>query len=80
LQKGIEMFRPLPLLIIAGVLAGCASKPEAEEVAREPALVQLACYQANWQAETVPVIYKRGGEAVLDKYEFMPNLGPVACR
>ncbi len=80
MQKGNEMLRPLPLLIIAVLLAGCATEPEAVEVVREPALVQLSCYQANWQAETVPVIYKRGGEAVLDKYEFMPNLGPVACR
>ena len=80
MQKGSEMLRPLPLLIIAGLLAGCASKPEAEEADREPALVHLACYQANWQAETVPVIYKRGGEPALDRYEFMPNLGPVACR
>jgi hypothetical protein len=74
------MLRPLPLLIIAGLLAGCASEPEAEEVVREPTVVHLSCYQANWQAETVPVIYRRGGDAVLEKYEFMPNLGPVACR
>ena len=74
------MLKPLPLLIIAVLLSGCASQPEAEEAVREPALAQLSCYQANWQAETVPVIYKRGGEAVLEKYEFMPNVGPVACR
>jgi hypothetical protein len=74
------MFRPLPLLIIAGLIAGCASEPKVEKADGNPAVVHLACYQANWQAETVPVIYKRGGEAVLEKYEFMPDLGPVACR
>lgn len=73
------MFKPLQLLLIAGLLAGCASEPEAEEVAREPALAHLGCYQANWQAETVPVIYKRGGSAVLEKYEFMPDVGAVPC-
>jgi SRSO17 transposase len=74
------MVKPLPLFILAGLLAGCASEPEAEEVQRAPQLLQVSCYQANWQAETVPVIYKRGGQAALEKYEFMPNLGPVACR
>lgn len=78
--KGIEMLKPLVMLAIAGSLAACASEPEAGEAVRDAAPVQLACYQANWQAETVPVIYKRGGEAVLEKYEFMPDVGPVACR
>ena len=73
------MLKPLQLLLIAGLLAGCASEPEAEEAAREPALAHLGCYQANWQAETVPVIYKRGGSAVLEKYEFMPDVGAVPC-
>lgn len=74
------MIKPLPLLIIAGLLAGCASEPEAEEADREPSVLHLSCYQARWQAETVPVLYKRGGEAALEKYEFMPAVGPVACR
>jgi hypothetical protein len=79
--KGIEMLKPLVVLLIAGSLAACASEPEAGEAEREAAApVHLACYQANWQAETVPVIYKRGGQAVLEKYEFMPDVGPVACR
>jgi hypothetical protein len=79
--KGIVMLNPLALLVIAASLAACASEPEAGEAVRsEAAPVHLACYQANWQAETVPVIYKRGGEAVLEKYEFMPDVGPVACR
>ena len=73
------MLKPLQLLLIAGLLAGCASEPEAEEAVREPTLAHLGCYQANWQAETVPVIYKRGGSAVLAKYVFMSDVGAVPC-
>jgi len=75
------MVKPLPLLLIAGLLAGCASKPEAEE-AQKPGgdLLQISCYQAGWQAETVPVVYKRGGPEFWEKYDFMPAVGPVACR
>jgi hypothetical protein len=76
------MVKPLPLLILAGLLVGCASAPEADEVERAPGTqpLQLSCYQAGWQAETVPIIYKRGGPAAWEKYEFMPAMGPVACR
>jgi hypothetical protein len=75
------MLKPLPLLIVAGLLAGCASEPkaEADNTDRAPDVLQVSCYQAHWQAETVPILYKRGGETVLDKYEFMPVVGPVAC-
>jgi len=75
------MVKPLPLLLIAGLLAGCASKPEAEEAQRPRGdLLQVSCYQAGWQAETVPVVYKRGGPEFWEKYDFMPAVGPVACR
>jgi hypothetical protein len=75
------MLKPLPLLLIAGLLGGCASKPEAEEAqASAPELLQVSCYQAGWQAETVPVVYKRGGPEFWEKYDFMPAVGPVACR
>ena len=74
------MLKPLPLLIVAGLLSGCASEPEADEVDRAPDVLQVSCYQARWQAETVPILYKRGGDTALDKYEFMPTVGPVGCR
>jgi hypothetical protein len=80
LGKETQMLKPLPLLMITGVLAGCASEPEAEEVDRSPEALQVSCYQARWQAETVPILYKRGGNTALDKYEFMPAVGPVGCR
>ncbi|RMQ46550.1 putative lipoprotein [Pseudomonas cichorii] len=75
------MVRTLPLLLIAGLLAGCASKPGVDEAEPESQaqLLQLSCYQAGWQAETVPVIYKRGGQEVWDRYEFMPRVGEVGC-
>ena len=74
------MVKPLPLLIMAGLLVGCASKPEAgSETDASAKPLQVSCYQAGWQAETVPVVYKRGGPEVWEKYEFMPAVGPVAC-
>ena len=62
------MVKILPLLIVAGLLAGCASEPQARPApgAIEP---QDGCYQADWQAETAPVINKRSGPEGLDKYE-----------
>lgn len=76
------MVKPLPLLIITGLLAGCASAPEADEVDRSvaPQVLAVGCYQSGWQAETVPVIYKRGGPQAWDRYDFMPAVGPVGCR
>ncbi|MCD5992400.1 hypothetical protein KDX38_02070 [Pseudomonas sp. CDFA 602] len=75
------MVRGLPLVLIAGLLGGCASKPEAEEAesASLTHVLHLSCYQAGWQAETVPVIYKRGGQEVWDRYDFMPKAGEVGC-
>jgi putative hemolysin len=75
------MVKPLPLLIMAGLLVGCASEPQAETAQKGvPDLAQVSCYQAGWQAETVPIVYKRGGPEVWEKYDFMPAVGPVACR
>ncbi|MEE4695729.1 hypothetical protein V2K79_06320 [Pseudomonas alliivorans] len=69
------MVRALPWFLIAGLLGGCAGKPEAEEAesASRTDVLHLSCHQAGWQAETVPVIYKRGGQEVWDRYEFMPK-------
>ncbi|MBN3863050.1 hypothetical protein HCU66_12510 [Pseudomonas frederiksbergensis] len=62
------MVRTLMLLIAAGMLAACGSNPKATP---EPALSasDKGCYQADWQAETNPVINKRSGPDGLDKYE-----------
>lgn len=76
------MVRALPLFLMAGLLAGCASEPASDEAgpASPGQPLQLSCYQARWQAETVPVIYRRGGQEVWDRYEYMPVVGNVACR
>jgi len=62
------MVKTLALLIVAGLLAGCASTHRAtpESEGGEP---EKGCYQADWQAETAPVINKRLGPDGLDKYE-----------
>ncbi|MFS2070568.1 hypothetical protein ACEN9D_17530 [Pseudomonas sp. CT11-2] len=62
------MVRTLMLLIAAGMLAACGSNPKATS---EPAPSESdkGCYQADWQAETNPVINKRSGPDGLDKYE-----------
>ncbi|CAM3492519.1 hypothetical protein BZK31_27140 [Pseudomonas floridensis] len=75
------MVRALPWFLIAGLLGGCAGKPEAEKVEGDSLahVLKPSCYQAGWQAETVPVIYKRGGQEVWDRYEFMPKPGETGC-
>ncbi|MEX3774321.1 hypothetical protein [Pseudomonas sp. MYb118] len=62
------MVKLLALLIVAGSLAACGSNPKA---APEPApqAPEKGCYQADWQAETNPVLNKRSGPDGLDKYE-----------
>ena len=62
------MVRLLALLIVAGSLTACGSNPKA---AAQPApqTVEKGCYQADWQAETNPVINKRSGPDGLEKYE-----------
>ncbi|KPY03600.1 Lipoprotein [Pseudomonas coronafaciens pv. oryzae] len=82
MDKEWSMVRALPWFLVAGLLAGCAGKPVAEEVEGDSPTqpLQLSCYQAGWQAETVPVIYKRGGQEVWDRYEFMPRAtGGIGC-
>lgn len=76
------MVKVLPVLLIAGVLAGCAGTPASEDKQDDSpaAPVQLSCYQARWQAETIQVVDKRGGQAFWDRYDFMPQIGNVGCR
>ncbi|CAN7201812.1 hypothetical protein LJR277_000559 [Pseudomonas sp. LjRoot277] len=62
------MVKTLALLIIAGSLAACGSNPKAPKVSETPEQ-EKGCYQADWQAETNPVINKRSGPDGLDKYE-----------
>lgn len=73
------MVKPLPLLILVGLLAGCAGSPESKS---EPAAAEpqgSGCYQADWQAETAPVINKRSGPDGLDKYDTRPKTQEHGC-
>ena len=71
------MVKLLPLLMIAGFLAGCAgsSKPAPEAATPE----ESGCYQADWQAETMPVISKRIGPDGLEKYDSPPKGKEQGC-
>ncbi|OLF50990.1 hypothetical protein [Pseudomonas chlororaphis] len=61
------MVKTVVPLIVAGLLAGCGSSPvQSQADSAEP---EKGCYQADWQAETAPVINKRMGPEGLDKYE-----------
>lgn len=62
------MVKTLALLIVAGSLAACGSNPKAT-AEPAPSESDKVCYQADWQAETNPVLNKRSGPEGLDKYE-----------
>ena len=74
------MIKSLALVIAAGLLAGCGSTPSAAPPAGKPASEQKkTCYQADWQAETMPVINKRIGNERLEKYDSAPNGQEQGC-
>ena len=62
------MVKTFALLLLTGCLAACGSTPKAEQESA-PSEPQPGCYQAEWQAETNPVLNKRSGPDGLDKYE-----------
>jgi hypothetical protein len=74
------MIKSLALVIAAGLLAGCGSAPSAAPAPGKalPAL-KKNCYQADWQAETMPVINKRMGNERLEKYDSAPNGQEQGC-
>jgi len=62
------MVKTLALLVVAGSLVACGSNPKATPEPA-PSESEKGCYQADWQAETNPVLNKRAGPEGLDKYE-----------
>ncbi|MDF4209319.1 hypothetical protein P2W50_22030 [Pseudomonas protegens] len=72
------MVKTLPLLIAVALLAGCSSAPKATP-AEDASEVQKGCYQADWQAETAPVINKRLGPEGLEKYETPSKAREQGC-
>jgi ABC-type glycerol-3-phosphate transport system substrate-binding protein len=75
------MIKSLALMLAAGLLAGCGSTPSATPAAGKPTSQQQkkSCYQADWQAETMPVINKRIGNERLEKYDAAPNGQEQGC-
>ena len=74
------MIKSLVLVIAAGLLAGCGSTPSAVPEAEKPTPAQKkSCYQADWQAETMPVISKRIGPDGLEKYDSPPKGKEQGC-
>ena len=61
------MVKVLALLVMAGLLAGCAGSSESAADVAEPQ--EGGCYQADWQAQSVPLVNKRSGPEALEKYE-----------
>ena len=74
------MIKSLALVIAAGLLAGCGSTPSAAPAPGKALPAQKkSCYQADWQAETMPVINKRIGNERLEKYDAAPNGQEQGC-
>jgi predicted small lipoprotein YifL len=73
------MVKTLALLIVAGSLAACGSSNPKATPEPAPATPQNGCYQAEWQAETNPVINKRSGPDGLDKYETQTSAKEHGC-
>ena len=59
------MLKLLPLLMIAGFVAGCSGSPKPAPEAATPE--ESGCYQADWQAQSVPLVNKRSGPEALEK-------------
>ena len=72
------MIKPFALVIAAGLLAGCGSVPK-ESPEAPGAAPHKGCYQADWQAETMPVISKRIGPDGLEKYDSPPKGKEQGC-
>ena len=63
------MVKTCALLLTLGLLAGCAGAQQAKREEAQATEPESHCYQADWQAETAPVINKRAGTQALDKYD-----------
>ncbi|MDP9782745.1 hypothetical protein [Pseudomonas fluorescens] len=63
------MVKTFTLLLAATMLVACSSSPKATAPETGTPAPEEGCYQADWQAETNPVLNKRSGPDGLDKYE-----------
>ncbi|MBV4461547.1 hypothetical protein KVG96_26600 [Pseudomonas sp. COR58] len=72
------MVKSLALLLLTGALAACGSHPQAD-AQPDAGEAHKGCYQADWQAETNPVLNKRSGPEGLDKYETQTPAKEQGC-
>lgn len=63
------MVKTFTLLTAATMLAACSGSPKATAPETATPTPEEGCYQAQWQAETNPVLNKRLGPDSQDKYE-----------
>ncbi|MGN8344887.1 hypothetical protein ACLEJQ_14920 [Pseudomonas sp. SMV71] len=63
------MVKTFTVLLAVAMVAGCSSSPPATAPETGTPTPEEGCYQADWQAETNPVLNKRSGPDGLDKYE-----------
>ncbi|KAF1031855.1 MAG: hypothetical protein GAK37_00658 [Pseudomonas sp.] len=73
------MIKSLALVLAAGLLAGSSSAPKPAPEPEQAGPVRKSCYQADWQAETLPVISKRIGPDRLEKYDSPPEGPEQGC-
>ena len=63
------MVKTFTLLLTTTLLVACSSSPKTTAPETGTPTPEGGCYQADWQAETNPVLNKRSGPDGLDKYE-----------
>ncbi|WLG96233.1 hypothetical protein [Pseudomonas sp. FP198] len=73
------MVKTFMSLIAATLLVACSSSPQATAPDTPVPVPEQGCYQADWQAETNPVLNKRSGPDGLDKYETQAPVKEHGC-
>jgi hypothetical protein len=73
------MVKTFMSLMAATLLVACSSGPQATAPDSAAPAPEEGCYQADWQAETNPVLNKRSGPDGLDKYETQAPVKEHGC-
>lgn len=73
------MVKTFMALMAATLLVACSSSPQATAPDTPAPVPEQGCYQADWQAETNPVLNKRSGPDGLDKYETQAPVKEHGC-
>ncbi|WP_054059928.1 MULTISPECIES: hypothetical protein [Pseudomonas] len=69
MKGSVHRVKPLALWLAVAALAGCAGQAAVEPARPAPDPAGKGCYQADWQAETAPLLNKRLGPDGLEKYD-----------